>query len=194
MIYAGHLCFNNMPKEILPLKKAIQTYTNSAPRTKKQGVMTLCYGKISDIQDKDEIWESNSSIIMGRIFDKENECSVSQKAFAASSYGNKEDDLKNIWGKFVYIRNNTSGSQVEIVVDSTGQLPFFYFLFPNGDVLFSSHIEIIFKILSQKPEINWSYLCSYLIFGNSCTVQTPFQNVFRTAPWLLCDSDKKKTI
>ncbi|MBA3814411.1 MAG: hypothetical protein H0X26_07995, partial [Alphaproteobacteria bacterium] len=84
--------------------------------------------------------------------------------------------LNQVWGKYVYL--NVNNKQLEVIVDSTGQLPFFYYPFPDGSLLFSSDMEVLFKALGKKPDYNWEYMCSYLIYGNSSAIQTPFKNVF----------------
>ncbi len=87
-----------------------------------------------------------------------------------------------VWGKYLYIRFNRKNELIDVVIDSTGQLPFFYAYLANGDIVFSCDIEILFKVLGQKPEYNWNYLCSYVIYGNSSAIQTPFKGIFELPP------------
>ena len=182
MIYVGLIQFNDTPHKALELSSVLEMYTQASPIVVKKDFLTLCCGKLSTMHDKDEVWENTSSVLIGRIFDKVQHRSFGKKEFSYLSSLNKEDALEKIWGKYVYIKGNKATSQVEVVIDSTGQLPFFYTPFPDGNVLFSSDIEMIFKALSQKPEINWTYLCSYLIYGNSCAIQTPFKNIYELPP------------
>lgn len=182
MIYVGLIHFNDVSERAQEFSSILESYTNTSPTIIKKNSLTLCYGKLSDKHDMDEVWENESSVLMGRIFDKEQKCSFEKKDFRNLSHLNKEKILEKVWGKYVYINANEKASQFEIVVDSTGQLPFFYHPFPDGNVLFSSNIEVIFKVLSQKPEYNWSYLCSYLVYGNSSAVETPFKNIYELPP------------
>ncbi|MBX9787133.1 MAG: asparagine synthase [Alphaproteobacteria bacterium] len=182
MIYAGLIHFNDELDRAHELNHIIGTYTRTSPTIIKKNSLILCYGKLSNAQDMDEIWENASSVLMGRTFNKIQQCSFEKSDFKNLSHLNKEEFLEKIWGKYVYINSNKKASQFEIVVDSTGQLPFFYYPFPNGNILFSSHIEIIFKVLSQKPEFNWTYLCSYLVYRNSSAIQTPFKNIYELPP------------
>ncbi|MBX9786029.1 MAG: hypothetical protein K2Y08_01705 [Alphaproteobacteria bacterium] len=182
MIYIGFIDFSNIPIKSELLSSIIASYSKNSPTILKKGILTLCYGKLSELQDKDEIWENDSHILMGRVFYKEKSSSLKKKDFQTLSYINKEKILDKIWGKYLFISNNPKTSQFEIVIDSSGQLPFFYFILANGNVLFSSDIEFIFKVLNYKPEINWKYLYSYLIFRNSSAVHTPFKDVYELPP------------
>ncbi len=183
MIYVGLLHLNEKNRCEIDENKLVSTLTlyTSAPTLIKKPFLTLCYSQRSE-HDKDKVWGNETTLLMGRIFDKASSCSLTPKDLENLSSRNKEEALGKIWGKFVYIKSNQEGSQFEVVVDSTGQLPFFYYSFSNGDVLFSSDIEILFKVLSQKPALNWVYLCSYLVHGNSSAIITPFQNVFEIPP------------
>jgi asparagine synthase (glutamine-hydrolysing) len=192
MIYAGFINYNSLSIPEENLTKAIGSFTQNSPFVIKKGALVLSYGKLSATQDVDGIWENDSSILIGRVFDKERSCALKNSTFKELSFLNKEAALSKAWGKYVYINVNKKNSQVEIVVDSTGQLPFFYYIFSDGNIVFSSDIEIIFKVLMQRPEYNWSYLCSYVIYGNSSSIQTPFKNVFELPP--ACSLTINKTI
>lgn len=182
MIYVGLIHLNDAPERAHEFSSILESYTHASPTIIKKNSLTLCYGKLLNASDMDEAWENDSSALMGRIFDKEQQRSFEKKDFRNLSHLDKEKVLERIWGKYVYINANEKASQFEIVIDSTGQLPFFYYPFENGNILFSSHIEIIFKALSQKPEYNWSYLCSYLVYGNRSAVETPFKNIYELPP------------
>src|SRR3990167_6690512 len=182
MIYIGLIHFNDASHRTPDLSAALESYTHTTPAIINKHSLTLCYGKLENGQDMDDVWENNSSILLGRPFDKARQCSFGKEDFKNFSDFNKEQVLERIWGKYVYINGNIKTSQFEVVVDSTGQLPFFYYPFPDGNILFSSDIEIIFKVLGQKPDYNWEYLCSYLIYGNSSAIKTPFKNIYELPP------------
>lgn len=182
MIYAGIIDFNNAPDRAQEMSSVLGSYTDTSPTVVRNNSLTLCYGKLSNMHDMDEVWENPSSVLIGRIFDKSQQSSFTKDEFKNLSHLNAEETLEKIWGKYIYIKGNKTASQFEIVIDTTGQLPFFYYPFPDGNVLFSSDIEIIFKVLSQKFEYNWNYLCSYLVCGNSSSIQTPFKNIYELPP------------
>lgn len=195
MIYAGLIHWNGVPDSAQNLSAVIQSYTNTSPAVINRRFLTLVHGKLTPTQDMDDIWENKSSIAIGRLFDKTKNTSFEKKDFKNLSARSKEEVLKKVWGKYVYIQSNNDCTYFDIVIDAAGQLPFFYYVFPNGDILFSSDIEILFKVLGQKPEYNWTYLCSYLIYGNSSAVQTPFQNISELPPacCLKITKDDRKT-
>lgn len=182
MIYAGLIHWNGAPDHVQDLCSALESYTKIPSTVMNKKSLTLAYGKLSPIQDVDEIWENENSLVLGRIFDKTTKTSFGKKDFKNLSSLCKEETLEKVWGKYVYIEENKNDSHVDVVIDSTGQLPFFYYVFPNGNILFSSDIEILFKVLGKKTEYNWTYLCSYLIYGNSSAIETPFQNIFELPP------------
>ena len=182
MIYVGLINFDDTPNKIHALISTIEYFTNTSATVVKKNSLTVCYGKLSMIHDMDDIWESDHAILMGRIFDKAQESLFKREEFRNLYHLSTKEILEKIWGKYVYINSNKEPSQFEIVVDSTGQLPFFYHPLPDGNILFSSDIEIIFKVFSQKPEYNWTYLCSYLVYGNSSAIQTPFKNIYEVPP------------
>lgn len=182
MIYAGLIHFNDAPDKIRKISSVLESYNPIPPIVVRKNSLTLYYGKFSNGHDMDEVWENVSSVLMGRIFVKEQEDSFRKEDFKNLSYINKEVILEKIWGKYIYLHSNQAASQFEIVVDTTGQLPFFYYPFPNGNILFSSDIEVILKILLHKPGYNWDYLSSYVVYGNSSAIQTPFKDIYELPP------------
>lgn len=182
MIYAGIIYWNDTSNLTPDLCHALESYTQAPPTVIRKDSLTLVYGKLSSTQDVDEIWENENVLIIGRVFNKAKKCSFGKKDFKNLSSVSPEDFLKKVWGKYVYIQKIKEGCQFNVVVDLTGQLPFFYYTYPNGNVLFSSEIEILFKVLGQKPKYNWTYLCSYIVYGNSSTIHTPFQDIYELPP------------
>ncbi len=181
MIYVGIINFGDENHVKYDLVSLLNPYLEEYSTLVKKPFLTLCYGKLSNVQDMDDVWEDTSSITLGRVFDKLQQCSLSKEQFKELSYLDTKDKLEKIWGKYIYI-NRKNYFEFEIVIDSTGQLPFFYHVLSNGNILFSSEIDLIFKVIGQKHEYNWAYLCSYLIYGPSSATQTPFQNIYELPP------------
>lgn len=181
MIYVGIIHFIDASDIIHKLKSVLSAYTNRHTVISKPSITLMC-GKLLNTEDIDDIWENESSIVIGRIFDKSKKCSFSKKDFANLTFLNKEEVLLKIWGKYIYIQMCPKSSQFNIVIDLTGQIPFFYHTLPNGNVLFASDIELLIKMLKNKPEYNWTYFCSYLIYGNSSTTYTPFEDIYELPP------------
>jgi len=182
MIYIGLIQFKDKIDQDDALSKALSSFSSIPPIIMRKGALTLCCGKLSASQDLDEIWENESSITLGRIFDKSTNLAFDRKEYKQLSHFDKKSNLRRIWGKYVYFDVSKKDSEFEIILDTTGQLPFFYTSFPDGNILFSSNIEFLYRFFSKKPEYNWEYLCSYLIFGNSSSIQTPFKNIYELPP------------
>lgn len=196
MIYAGYLNFGSQPVKEEQLTKAVASFSQGTPSVMRKESLVICYGKISHTHDKDRIWDNNSSLMIGRVFDKERSCALELETFKQLSSLNKEEMLNKVWGKYVYLHSTPRSAHFELVVDSTGQLPFFYYPFLDGSLLFSSDIEVLFKVLGKRAEFNWEYLCSYMIYGNSSTILTPFKNVFELPPacCLQITKNERKTV
>ena len=81
MIYAGLIHFNDELDRAHGLNHIIGTYTRTSPTIIKKNSLILCYGKLSNAQDMDEIWENASSVLMGRTFNKIQQCSFEKSDF-----------------------------------------------------------------------------------------------------------------
>ncbi len=174
--------WNDASIQIENLLSVIESYTKTpAVLMRKQSLSLVC-GKLSNSQDVDEVFENDRSVILGRVFDKSQHFELSKEDFKRFKFLSKEQVLNKIWGKYVYINITEKKPSFEVIVDPTGQLPFFYYIFSNGDVLFASEIEILLKVLKQRLNYNWDYLCSYFVCGNSAAIQTPFRDVFELPP------------
>src|ERR1700722_11601269 len=127
MIYVGFMHFEDANNDITDKENVLQAflsaYTLTPPTVVRKNFLTLCYGKLSNEHDMDDVWESSSSVILGRIFDKARECAYGKNDFKSLFPLNKEQVLGKIWGKYVYIKYNREMSQFEIVVDYSGKLP-----------------------------------------------------------------------
>jgi len=182
MIYAGIMHFRDKFDVASYLMPVLERYTQSPPLCIKKESFTLCCGKISDLQDKDEIWENNSACLIGRVFNKKTEFSLQQQDFKKLLKHGAETLFKDVWGKSIFLQTQREEKAFTVIIDPTGQLPFFYYIFPEGDILFSSNVDIIFKILKKQPDFNWTYLCSYFVYGNSSAIQTPFKDIYELPP------------
>lgn len=181
MIYLGLWSNQDISGRTHELASILKQHTGEEPSYTSKNNFTLVYGKQYPEQDMDQIWESDSTVLIGRIFDKESYTPVQPKYFRQFSQELKQDLTKKMWGKYVYwILDNPN--KLQVMVDPTGQLPFFYCTFPNGDLLFASHIHLIKQCLSSDLDYNWPYLCSYLLYGSSSAIQTPFKGVEEVPP------------
>ena len=166
MNYVGILDRNRTSKSTQEIHAILAPYTSQTLITK--GSLTLGYGKRSH-HDMDVFLENASSILIGRAFDKIRSSAVNKDDLGTANF------LQKIWGTYVYFHEGQD--QFEIAVSLNGQLPFFYYIFPNGNILFSSDIKTLFKVLGQKPNPNWTYMCSYLLYGFNSAVMTPFLGI-----------------
>lgn len=180
MIYLGLWSVQDISNKIHGLTSTLKQHTREEPSFTAKNNFALVYAKLYPQQDMDQIWESESTILIGRIFNKERHTTVDPKEFRQYSQELKQGLTRKIWGKYVYwLVDNT---KLEMMVAPTGQLPCFYYTLTNGDLLFASHIDLIKKYISSNLDYDWTYLCSYLFYGTSSTIQTPFKGVEEIPP------------
>src|SRR3990167_9076526 len=103
MIYVGLIDFNEIPDRVHKLISVLELYTHTFPTVVRKNSLTLCYGKLSNVHDMDDVWENASSVLTGRIFDKAQQCSFKKKDFKNLAHLPKEETLEKIWVKYVYI-------------------------------------------------------------------------------------------
>ena len=125
MIYVGLFHFNDDLNTTHELSSVLESYTANPPSLIRKKQFTLCYGKLSNMNDMDEAWENESSILLGRIFNKVERPSFNKKSFESLFHFSQEEALNGKWGKYIYITHNEKNSEFEVMLDSTGQLPFF---------------------------------------------------------------------
>ena len=171
MNYVGILDRNKTSKSTEEILDTLASYGYRDILTK--GSLTISYGRRSN-DDMDVFLENDSSILIGRAFDKISSSAVSKEDLGTAEF------LQKIWGTYVYFDEDKH--HLEIAVSLNGQLPFFYYIFPNGNILFSSEIKTIFKVLEKKPIPNWTYMCSYLLYGFNSAVMTPVLDVHELPP------------
>ncbi len=181
MIYLGLWSVRDISGRTRELMSILKQHAVEEVSFTAKSNFALVYGKLYPEQDIDQIWVSDSTVLIGRIFDKKHHTTLKSREFIRYSQELKKDFTRKVWGKYVYwVMDNIN--KLEVIVDPTGQLPCFYYTLPNGDLLFASHIDLINQYLSSNLDYNWSYLCSYLYFGQSCAIQTPFNGVEEIPP------------
>jgi len=195
MIYVGLISFNNSCHQDYKLQSALELYTHAISTVITKDALTLCYGKLANNKnDMDQVWENANSVLMGRVFVKNSNESFTENDFKNAASFDAQNLFEKIWGKYIYISGNKAQSYYEISIDTTGALNFYYHILPNKDILFASDIEIIFKVLNQTPEYNWEYICSYLLYGSSCSTATPFADIYELSPGCCLKITQNKTI
>src|SRR3546814_12530200 len=99
MIYAGLIKFGRLPISEDDLTKTIESFAQGKVSLVQKNGLILCYGKLSNTQDMDGIWENETSFLVGRAFDKENTCAFSKTTFKKLAHLSKEAILSKLWGK-----------------------------------------------------------------------------------------------
>lgn len=98
----------------------LKQYTKEEPLLIKKNNLTIVYGKLFPQQDMDQIWESDTTALIGRIFNKKLYTKVKNDEYKQYSQDFKKDLTKKVWGKYVFwLINGTN--KLEVMVDPTGQ-------------------------------------------------------------------------
>ncbi|NBT86215.1 MAG: hypothetical protein EBT45_06950, partial [Alphaproteobacteria bacterium] len=181
MIYLGWWSQHDIKNKTFALTSILQQHIDLQTSFIVRKNLVLVYGKQHPNQDMDQVWDNDSSILLGRIFDRERFGAITPQEFSELAQKFTQGLPKKIWGKYVYWHMDAT-DKLSVMVDPTGQLPCFYYSLPGGDLIFSSNIELIQRYLMSPLGYNWHYLCSYLFYGNSSSIQTPFKGVEEIPP------------
>lgn len=164
MILAGFLRKHNDPQLEYRLKSVFQKEVKNLLFSLNEAQLTLYCGMSSD-NDFDQVFMQQNLVIIGRVFSKLNFNELTEVDFIYRK--DPIDYLKNdCWGKYIAINFNHQERVTTIVRDTLGQLDFYYRILPKGNILFSSQIDLLYKLLDEKPCISENFIKSYLLYGN----------------------------
>jgi len=141
-------------------------------------IITLYTGKLTE-HDQDDLIIEGNHLVLGRTFQKSNNKPLSNKVLQNINSQKLEHE---IWGKFLYIKHDSTNQSISIFRDPTGQLPFFYYELDDQTLVFSSDISLLLEVLSLKPQYNWNYLSTFILHSELYTDGTPFTNILELLP------------
>lgn len=118
------------------------------------------------------IVESNKYCFLGKGFLKNTLTPISTKYFNESKTDNIETFLNKIDGEYILFEYNTDN--ISILRSPSSQIPIFYKKIENDEIIFSSKIEYI-SLFCDIADINWDYLCSFIIHGALLSNSSPFK-------------------
>ncbi len=180
-MYFGLINFNEMVNDDIYTIISTLKSVKSGWKIIKKKYIVLCYNKILNSIDLDQVLESDSSIIIGRVFKRQNE-------YICSENSNQEIDenflsfIKTKWGHYIYIKVNQISKQIDIIVDGRGQLSLFFYRLHNGNIFISSDIELIVRVSKKKFRLSKNYFMSYLLYGSNAISETPFETISEVPP------------
>lgn len=147
-------------------------------RIVRNGSLNIIAGKTSLISDQGEVLAAKDSFLAGKVFRKDTYQSFSAKNLESASHNSARSFVDTYWGNYVLIRMNKGKDCVSILRDPVGQFPLFYAQLPEGGVLFSSEISIIYNMLEKFPAFNWNYFSHFLLHTFVTTESTAFDCIF----------------
>lgn len=186
MIFAGIVWRSNKKK--LDLAHGLKSKINrlvEKTSTIEDDLLTFFSGTLNEKNDNDSTLYVDNAVFVGRAFAKDTYKSLTSEEFKEISFDHDTNNLiQKYWGKYVSIVNDLSKdfSTVKITRDPTGQLPFFYSVDNESNIVFSSEIQIIVDYTTKEPEYNSHYLSNYIINGASYSNHTLFKNVYELPP------------
>lgn len=172
MILAG--IWGNQHIQSERLRKSIQSRIVGDGVFFQKDLVQVIAGKTSALISQGEVLRSRNNLLIGKVFKKSNFQPITQEDVEKEVTGKFFVD--EYWGNYLFF--NTSDKEMTIIRDPVGQLPLFYTLLHTGEILFSSELETLCRLMGFKPSFNWSYLASYLMRSQFITSQTPFESIF----------------
>ena len=129
-----------------------------------------------------ERFPDSSGFIVGRVFSK-NERGVALDAQMVDAIKRTNGSWlgQNRWGRYIAAMVDKQKRAVTFYRDPLGLLTLFYFKYAGG-FLFSTDISILYDAVAQKPQLNWEYLCSFVVNPHNITALTPFQDIYELQP------------
>lgn len=122
-----------------------------------------------------QVFDTENGFLIGKVFSKETYEPILERDFINIS---NKLFVDNYWGQYLLLKKNPKDEKVTIVRNPAGQFSLFYAQSKEGDIFFSSNIEILYQLLPEKKVLNWHYLSAYIIHSFIATEETAFSNVF----------------
>jgi asparagine synthase (glutamine-hydrolysing) len=131
--------------------------------------------------EKISILENNQGIALGRIFDKK----------TGALYNNLSSHLhaikrtqgkwlaEHIWGRYTIVL--CDDSSITLFRDPQGLATLFTTTYKEG-ILFSSELAVLYEMVEEKLELDWTYLASFVGGAHHITSRTPFIGVTEVFP------------
>jgi asparagine synthase (glutamine-hydrolysing) len=132
--------------------------------------------ELESSEEKVHILSDNASLFAGRLFTKDKECTtVSLEELPIEQIKESRGLVlgEGYWGRYLLISFDLLQRNVTIYRDPQGLSTIFYMPIVDG-ILFSTNIEFLYDAVSIKPELDWKYLCSFVISAHNVTCHTPF--------------------
>lgn len=142
----------------------------------------LCIGIVDHKKDPIVPMQNNSGMAYGKIFNKKDYKIVAQ----LPAHIDAKELLKNYWGRFIAALWNDQTKTVALVRDPLGLSTLFYAVLPNGSVIFSTDMAMLYDVLEHKPEINWKHFTEFLSDTNQALPSTPFIGITELLPGVCC--------
>ena len=124
----------------------------------------------------------NSGFFVGKLFDRHN--------FSAASFSSLDVHaitrdpklvLKNWWGRYAGILHNNTTQRCTLMRDPQGLFPLFYYA-QSDNVIFSTHLSLLYDCLQDKPSLNTDYFMEYVHDINNASSLTPFTGIQELLP------------
>ena len=132
--------------------------------------------------EKVQILGNNEGLLAGRIFEKSTNAPgiLNDKlTYIESSKGKWLSD--HYWGSYILAFLNNHEKTITIFRDPQGLSTVFIAETPEM-TLFSCDSTVLYDVLEVKPELDWSYLTSFVAGAHNITYRTPFKNITELFP------------
>ncbi|MFA6535621.1 MAG: asparagine synthase-related protein [Candidatus Babeliales bacterium] len=130
---------------------------------------------------------ANQGLLVGKLFDREKCNAVKFNAdYAPLLIDNPQKISDLFWGRYVGVLYNMTSKAITLIRDPQGLSTLFYVQNSDG-IIFSTEIELLYKVLEIKPSIDLTYFAEHIINKNQSLPTTPFQGIKELLPGMgLC--------
>ena len=132
--------------------------------------------------EKVQILGNNEGLLVGRIFEKSTNAPATLNDHLTHIESTKGKWLSDrYWGSYILAFINNHEKTITLLRDPQG-LSNLFIVETSDATFFSCDSTILYDVLEVKPELDWSYLTSFVAGAHNITYRTPFKTITELFP------------
>lgn len=166
---------NNEESLLASLNRATRARINDKETHFKSKNFYVIAGKTSAQDGSSQILQGEDKLLIGTAFSSKDNKKLSQNAFCRLNNKNDSSFIKEYWGNYAFIEKDKENLFISRSLNSNISL--YYTTTDSGNVIFSSDLSLLYKILSHKISLNFEYLSSVVLRNTLPTINTLFVGI-----------------